>query len=57
MGAVQRRTAAPAVLTEQELRRPLPAFAQAEGLLDLDDTVVSHFGEFAATSPIRAAGR
>ena len=24
------------------------AFAQAEGLLDLDDTVVSHFGEFAA---------
>ncbi len=23
------------------------AFAQAEGLLDLDDTVVSHFGEFA----------
>jgi CubicO group peptidase (beta-lactamase class C family) len=25
------------------------AFAQAEGLLDLDDTVVSHFGEFAAT--------
>jgi CubicO group peptidase (beta-lactamase class C family) len=24
------------------------AFAQAEGLLDLDDTVVSHFAEFAA---------
>jgi CubicO group peptidase (beta-lactamase class C family) len=24
------------------------AFAQAEGLLELDDTVVSHFGEFAA---------
>jgi CubicO group peptidase (beta-lactamase class C family) len=24
------------------------AFAQAEGLLDLDDTVISHFGEFAA---------
>jgi len=24
------------------------AFAQAEGLFDLDDTVVSHFGEFAA---------
>ena len=24
------------------------AFAQAEGLLDLDDTVVSHFGEFAS---------
>jgi CubicO group peptidase (beta-lactamase class C family) len=24
------------------------AFAQAEGLLDLDDTVVAHFGEFAA---------
>jgi CubicO group peptidase (beta-lactamase class C family) len=24
------------------------AFAQAEGLLDLDDTVASHFGEFAA---------
>ena len=24
------------------------AFAQAEGLLDLDDTVISHFAEFAA---------
>src|SRR5690242_20726554 len=24
------------------------AFALAEGLLDLDDTVISHFGEFAA---------
>src|ERR1700744_5225847 len=24
------------------------AFARAEGLLDLDDTVISHFGEFAA---------
>src|SRR6201987_1795209 len=24
------------------------AFAQAEGLFDLDDTVVAHFGEFAA---------
>ena len=27
------------------------AFAQAEGLLDLDDTVISHFAEFAAGSP------
>ena len=42
------RTAAPAVLTQQDFTATAAAFAQADGLLGLDDAVISHFPEYDA---------
>ena len=48
MGAVQRRPAQLLYSLSKSFTSTAAAFAQAEGLLDLDDTVISHFAEFDA---------